>query len=611
LIAAAAPQDAAPEAAKSAAFASHPGKRLYEENCAACHDGNVPRAPQQYVLRQMDPTAIISALTDGAMKQQGAALKPVERRQIAEYLTSTDLASLKPERGPVMCTGTARRFDLTKPPAPNGWGYDNRRFVPASVSGITAAELPRLKLKWAFAFPRAIQARSQPVIAMGAVFVGSQNGTVYAFDLASGCARWTHRVPAEVRSGIVVEPWAAGTRPSRPPRLYFGDLRGRVYALDAQTGRELWRSRPLDHPDATITATVVPHGDTLYVPISSLEVGSAMDPAYACCTFRGAVAALDSRMGTTRWIHYTVERLPSAVGKNAVGAEIFAPSGAPVWGSPTVDVRRGLLYHGSGENYSSPADGNSDSVFAVDLANGKRRWSYQLLAGDAWNNSCMIKGHPNCPAERGPDSDLAASVLLIDLGGRQALIAGAKSGVVTALDADTHELLWRTQVGRGSLQGGVHFGMAAEGKRIYVPIYDSKDQPLDGMVYDDAGYPGVHAIDATTGKILWRGQAGDQCRGRPSCDAGVSAAVTAIPGAVIAGYLDGWLRALDTETGKTIWQIDTAVPVKAVNGATARGGSMSGPGPALADGYMVLNSGYGFARKMPGNALLVYSLDGK
>jgi polyvinyl alcohol dehydrogenase (cytochrome) len=472
--------------------------------------------------------------------------------------------------------------------------------------------MPRLKLKWAFAFPGAVQARSQPVVAMGAIFVGSQDGTVYAFDLASGCARWTAKVLGEVRTAIVVEPWKAGTKPARSPRLFFGDLLGRVYALDALTGKELWRARPDEHANATITGTPVPFGDTLYVPVSSLEVGSASDPAYACCTFRGSLVALDTSTGQRRWQHFTVEREPTDAGKTRVGTTILAPSGAPVWGSPTIDAKRGLVYHGSGENYSSPADGNSDAIFAVDMKTGKRRWVRQLTVGDAWNNSCMVKGHSNCPVQNGPDSDVAASLLLIDIGGgKQLLVAGAKSGTVTAVDPDTGgKIMWKTQVGRGSLQGGVHFGMAAEGRRIYVPIYDSKDTS-DGGLYADPGFPGVHAIDAADGHFLWRGKVDNRCNGRKDCEPGVSAAVTAIPGALLAGHLDGWLRLYDGATGKVTWQIDTAQPVKALNGATATGGSMSGPGPALSDGYLILDSGYGFARKMPGNALLVYSIDGK
>ncbi|MFA7584877.1 MAG: PQQ-binding-like beta-propeller repeat protein [Novosphingobium sp.] len=590
----------------------HPGKTVFEENCAACHLGGVPKAPHREFLEMMSPDAILLALNEGVMKQQAAHLSAQQRQHVAEFLTRTDLANWKPAPGPVMCSGDARTFDLTRPPAQVGWGYDTRRFTPAVVAGLAAADVPKLKLKWAYAFPGAQRARSQPVAAMGAVFVGSQDGTVYAFDLEEGCARWTSKVSAEVRTAPVVEPWAAGTKPSRNPRLFFGDLMGRVYAMDAITGAVLWRERPDDHANATITGTPLLHGDTLYVPVSSLEVVTAADEDYACCTFRGSLVAMDVNTGQVKWKHYTVPQPASQHGKTSVGTAIMGPSGAPVWTSPTLDLKRGLIYHGSGENYSSPADDSSDAIFAVDMKTGARRWHHQLLAGDAWNTTCVLKGHPNCPTEKGPDFDLSASVLLVDIGGgKEVVLATPKSGVMTAVDPDNGgRKLWRTRIGRGSMQGGVHFGMAAEGSRIYVPITDMEDDSM-GRKIKEPGRSGLHAVDARTGKILWSTINPNICGGRKYCDPGISAAATAIPGLVFAGAMDGRLRAYDGATGRVIWEVDTTIPVKTANGATAKGGSMSGPGPLVSNGHVVVNSGYGFSYHMPGNALLVYSVDGK
>jgi len=607
---------AAPEGAAKPASALdpalHQGSALFAQNCAVCHLGGVPKAPHPNFFRMSSPKSIIEAMNNGVMKEQAAHLAADERRQIAEYLTNTSLADYKEPPAPIMCEGAAKNFDLRHPPQAVGWGYDTRRFVPARLAGLQKDQVKDLKLKWSFAFPEAIRARSQPVVAMGAVFVGSQDGTIYAFDLASGCARWTSRVSSEVRTAIVVEPWKAGARPPRNPRLYFGDLMGRVYAMDALTGNVLWRTRPDDHPNATITGTPALHGDTLYVPVSSLEVSLALKQDYACCTFRGSLVALDRKTGAKRWTHYTIPTAATEQGKNSVGTPIFGPSGAPVWGSPAVDARRGLIYHGSGENYQSPADGNSDALFAVEMKTGKRRWHYQLTAKDAWNSACMKPGHPGCPAEKGPDSDLSASPILIDVGGgRQVLVVASKSGTAWGFDPDAPgKPLWRTEVGRGSLQGGVHFGMAAEGTQVFVPIYDSKDTALGGT-YSDAGFPGVHALDARTGKIVWRGPVDNRCNGRKDCEPGVSAAATATSGVVFAGHLDGWMRAYDSATGQVLWQTDTAQAFTTANGAVATGGSMSGPGPAISAGHLIVNSGYGFAYKMPGNALLVYSVDGK
>lgn len=600
------------QGASTAGARMWPGEQIFQANCAGCHDGGSPKAPPLYNLRGMSPANILAIIDHGVMKDMAAGLTPLERRQVAEYVTQTDLSSYKAPPPPKSCDASHARFDLSRPPPAVGWGYDNRRFVPASVGGLTAGDLPRLKLKWAFAFPDATQGRSQPVVAMGAIFVGSHSGQVFALDFATGCVRWTYSAAAEVRTAIVVERWPEGTRPTQAPRAFFGDVLGNVYAVDALTGRELWRTHPDSHRASTITGSPALWEQTLYVPISSLETGAAENPQYACCTFRGSVVALDVATGAMKWQAHTVLKEAAVVGKTATGTDILAPSGAPVWGAPTVDAKRGLLYFGSGENYSSPAEGNSDAIFAVDLRTGQRRWSKQVHEHDAWNNSCMYKGHPNCPSERGLDQDIATSVMIVDLGnGRDILLGGSKSGVLAAFDPDREGLeLWRVSVGRGSLMGGIHFGMSAEGTRIYVPIYDSKLTPL-AATYDDRGFPGMAMVDARTGKIVWRGEFFDDCRGRTPCEPGVSAATTAIPGAVIAGHIDGWLRAYDGATGKVLWQTDTIQDYTTANGVVAHGGSMSGPGPAIYEGNIIINSGYGFAFKLPGNALIVYSIDGR
>ncbi len=602
--------EGAPSDQKAMPLKVWPGKAVFKEVCASCHDGGSPKAPPPYLLKSMSPTTILRILDHGVMRDMAAGLTNLERRQVVEYLTKTDLSTYKGPPPVKMCDAHHKLFDLTEPPPHVGWGYENRRFVPVETGGLTAVDLPRLKLKWAFAFPDATQARSQPVVAMGAVFVGSHDGSVFALDLATGCARWTSTANSEVRTAVLVEPWEGG-RPPKNPKLFFGDVLGYVYGVDALTGKQLWQVKADEHPAATITGSPILHGDTLYVPVSSLETGSAEDKSYACCTFRGSVVAFDIATGKRKWQAFTVEKPASVVGKTSAGVDILAPSGAPVWGSPTVDAGRGLLYFGSGENYSSPADGNSDTIFAVDLKTGARRWSRQLIKKDAWNNSCLYKGHPNCPAERGMDTDIASSPLLIDANGRQLLVAGSKSGDVFALDPDRSGApLWQTKVSRGGLMGGIHFGMSSEGESLYVPIYDSHLTPY-GATYSETGFPGISMIDAATGRVTWRAKPTSDCNERPMCEEGVSAATTAIPGAVLAGSISGWMRAYDRRSGDVIWAVDTARDYKSVNGAIARGASMSGPGPAVYKGNLIFNSGYGFAFKMPGNALLVYSIDGK
>ena len=485
----------------------------------------------------------------------------------------------------------------------------NTRFVPAGVAGLKAADLPRLELKWAFAFPGALRARSQPSVAYGAVYVGSQDGTVYALDLASGCVRWTFRARAEVRTAIVHEPPSAARARNGTPRVFFGDLIAWVYAVDAYTGELVWQHKADDHPNATVTAAPAWHDGVLYVAASSLEVTSAVDTAYECCTFRGSVQALDAATGTPRWKTHTIPGQPRETGRTSAGTRVLGPSGAPVWNTPTVDATRGVLYVGTGENYSSPADGNSDAVHAFRLTDGARVWQAQKTTGDAWNAACMFPNNPNCPKESGPDVDFAAATILLVQPGGDVLLAGQKSGHVYALDpAHAGRELWSVSVGRGGIQGGVHFGMATDGARLYVPIADMLDGH-DGKTHDRPSMAGLHAVDVATGRIAWSALADNVCSKREFCEPGVSQAITAMPGAVIAGHMDGRLRAYDAGTGRPLWQVDTAREWSTVSGETAHGGSFGGgAGPVIADGRLIAVSGYGIYFHMPGNVMLVFGL---
>ena len=581
---------------------SLPGAKLYAANCASCHDGSVPKAPHFQWLELMSPATIVASLTGGVMADQGADMSDDDKLRIAEYITRRDLSDGLPEvRRAAKCTGEAAGFDRNLPVVMKGWGHDTNRFVPDGLAGLDSESISGLELKWTYAFPNASKARSQPSIGYGALFVGSEDGTVYAFDLETGCARWTFKAPAEVRTAIVLTD-------GEEPMAFFGDLTSKLYAVNALTGKLAWSRRMDDHPSATLTGTPAYHQGTLYVPVSSLEVVPATDPAYECCTFRGHLDAVDAKTGKLKWRHYAIAEEPKRIEEN--GRVSYAPSGAPMWTSPTIDAPRGVLYAGTGENYSSPADGNSDSILALDLKSGKRVWHRQTIRGDAWNAACMMKDNPNCPKERGPDFDHSSSMLLIDLpGGEQVLAVGHKNGKVYGLDPDANgKLLWETKVGRGSIQGGVHFGMAAQGTTVYVPINDMNNTRNGEYLDPKLARPGMHAMDARTGKKLWSTIQKNQCgKDRPFCDPGISAAVTAIPGAVIAGHMDGYVRAYDRATGKRLWQFNTAREFDAINGMPGKGGSMSGPGAAVGGGYVAINSGYGLYSHEPGNLLLVFA----
>lgn len=591
-----------------AAAASSSGMALYEEHCAQCHNGGVPRAPHVVSFQLIGPEAILTALTTGVMRSQGSVLTPQERRQLAEDLGGASLMAAEEVTMP-RCSTEFPDAALDEGPRPRDWGHSlaNDRSIDGVTAGMAAKDVPRLRLKWAFAFPGATRARSQPTYAAGAVFVGSQDGTVYALDLETACVHWRFRAEAEVRNAPSIEDWDDDD-PAPEPRLVFGDLKGNVYALDAFTGRELWRTRANAHPQTAITGSPRLFEDKVFVPLSSNEWASAADPHYECCSFQGGIVALDLEDGSTRWRTHTIDEAPALTGeKNSVGTRRRGPAGAPIWNSPTIDPKRRRLYVGTGEAYTSPAAPTSDAVLAFDLDSGERLWHYQSLAGDAWNMACYIGGGPNCPEENGPDLDIGAPPVLARLAdGTEYLLVGQKSAHVFALNPDDGELLWRKKLGRGGFAGGVHWGMAFDGESLFVPIADTA---MTGTEEGEA-MPGLYAIDPATGETRWFQRNTDVCpeAAKPACDPGLSAPPTVIPGVVFAGAFDGWLRAYDSVSGEILWRYNTVRTYEAVNDLPARGGSLESTGPLVVDGHLLVNSGYLFGDRMPGNVLLAFSV---
>lgn len=595
-----------PQPAVSKQPASHDGAALYKSHCEVCHGGRVAKAPELTLIRLMSASAVYRALDQGIMQQQASALSNDQKMALAEHLTGQSLQQQAVAPAP-QCSGKAAEFDYSAPPLSLGWSVDhsNQRHYGKTVTDINADNIKQLELAWVFAFPEAIRARSQPAIAGGAVYVGSQNGSVFALDRETGCIRWTFKTVAEIRNGIVVEPWAAGKEAA--PSLFFGDIVGNVYALNAVTGELRWRDRPDDHPSLTLTAAPALNNGTLYVPLSSLEVTSAADPGYACCTFRGGVAAYNASTGEKQWVGYTIDQPPRVVGQNAIGTDRIAPSGSPVWNTPSIDNKRGVMYVGTGENYSSPANNTSDAILALSLKDGSIVWRQQMTDGDAWNMGCETKERINCPPEDGPDYDFgAATIIATNSAGKEIVLAGQKSGEIFALDPDQGgKILWRKQLGRGGIQGGVHFGMTVEGDTLYVPMSDFYGGPR----WPGKAYPGMFAVDITTGEQRWFALTPDICEGRKFCDPGLSAAASSIPGAAVGGAMDGYLRAYDRDTGEVIWDFDSTSSFKTLDGKTASGGSFGGgTGPVFHRDMLFVNSGYGIYFHMPGNVLFAFRL---
>ena len=585
---------------------SNNGEQLYEKYCEDCHGGGVAKAPALSLLNIMSASSVYRAMDQGIMQQQAKALSDGQKVVLAEHLTGQGLEQQSIAPAP-QCQGPAAQFDYTAPPVSLGWGVDqtNQRHYGKHLTDINANNIDQLELAWVFAYPDAIRARSEPALAGGAVYVGSQNGTVFALDQQTGCIRWTFKTIAEIRNSIVIEPWTVGKNSN--PALFFGDIIGNVYSLNAVTGELLWRDRPDDHPSLTLTATPLLNEGTLYVPLSSLEVTQAADPGYACCTFRGGVAAYDAATGEKRWVGYTIDQAPTVVGQNAVGTDQIAPSGSPVWNTPSLDSKRGVMYVGTGENYSSPANDTSDAILALSLKDGSIVWRQQMTRGDAWNMGCETEDRINCPPEDGPDYDFgAATILATNKAGKDIVLAGQKSGEVFGLDPDQGgKILWRVKLGKGGIQGGVHFGMTVSKDTLYVPMSDFDGGPR----WPGVAYPGMFAVDITTGEQRWFAPAPEICEGREFCQSGLSAASSSIEGAVVAGSMDGHLRAYNFNNGNVLWDFDTAIGFKTINGETANGGSMGGAsGPVFHRDMMFVNSGYGIYFHMPGNVLLNFRL---
>lgn len=578
------------------------GQAVFDRACAACHDGAVPKAPHKDMIGLMTPEAILGTLTTGIMQNEAASLNDSEKVAVAEFLARSPLGA---ETLDIPACEDAQHFDPLAPALASNWGLGdhNSRFIDSRTAGFSGKDFSRLEPLWAVSFPGANRARSQPSFAGGLMFVGSHSGRVYALDADSGCQVWSYQASGEVRTGITISPWG---QDEPAPQLFFGDVLGNVYALDAATGRQLWRMRADDHPNATITGSPSLAGDTLYVPVSSLEVSLAIDPEYACCTSRGSVLALDTATGEQQWKTYTIEETPSVFKQTSVGTDVIGPSGATVWNSPSIDLKRRQLYIGTGENMSSPATGTSDALFAIDLDSGAVNWVFQATANDAWNVACDSPTPQNCPEEDGPDFDFgAATAMVTSATAGDLLIGGQKSGVVHAINPDDGSLVWQTRVGRGGIQGGIHFGMAAAGERLFVPISDM----ADGRTYPNPDRPGMHALDISSGDILWSNIDEDRCQGRQFCHPGISQVPTVIGDVVVAGGMDGVARAYDVADGKLVWTLDTTQAFDTVLGTPTQGGTLGGSaGPVAFDGKLVLSSGYGIYNHMAGNLLLVLAL---
>jgi len=582
------------------------GAEVFARACAECHVDPAPdtRAPDLDALGSFAPEAILTALTTGRMFRQGSTLTDEQRLAVAGFAAGRPVGTRGPESAVGRCEQAAPA--MTAPALErgwNGWGgaVSNRRFGAAATGGLTAAELPRLELKWAFGFPGVNSARAQPTVVGGRVFVGSEAGDVFALDADSGCTYWSYHARGGIRAAVSIGPYTTAAGESGYA-AYFADQRAFAYAVDVDSGREIWRVRVDDHDYASATGSPTVYGGRVYVVVSGVgEEGQGGRPGYACCTFRGSVSALDADSGTLVWKTYSVPQ-PQRRGTSSEGQPLFGPAGGGIWAAPTIDVTRQRIYVATGNGYAEPAQLTTDAVLALDLDDGELLWSFQPLANDVWAGGCGrdSSDNPNCPAELGPDHDFSMPPLLAERpGGGDILVIAQKSGMVYGVDPDKGTQIWEYRASPGGSLGG-QWGMAVAGPLAFVGVNGTRS-PSPG---------GLRALAVDSGEERWSVPAAEPlCAGARGCSQAQGAAVTAIPGAVISGSMDGGIRAYAAETGALLWQFDTNRSFATVNGVPANGGAMDGPGAAVAGGMLFIDSGYISLIGRPGNVLLAFGPD--
>ena len=500
--------------------------------------------------------------------------------------------------------------------APAGsWPMFGQNLQNTAATGTNSGkDVAQLAKKWTFTTGGDVSARA--AVVNGVAYFPDWGGNLWAVNTANGTQVWGHQLsdyglPANTHSR---------TSPAVVDGVvYVGTQEGAwLLAINAATGNLLWRTQlesPANDPFAIVTTSPAVSGGVVYTGVASLEEGVAANPNYVCCKARGSVVAVNATSGAIAWKTYTV---PTGY------------SGGGVWNSNfVVDTSRGTVFVGTGNNYSVPTDpaylacrsagGGSaacsspenhvDSVLALDSQTGAIKWATKAVnwnqpglgnGSDDWNVACLYGfqpgGYGNCPTGAGPDYDFASAPNLITYqghGGPKTILgAGQKSGIYYALDPDTGADLWQTQVGPGSALGGMEWGSASDGKRIYVAIGNLYGIP------SAAGSAGSWAaLDPATGAILWQ-----KADPNGAIDLGPLAVAD---GVVYASSMAGdpsaqTMFALNAANGNTLWSFASGSSVIA--------------GASVVDGVVYWGSGYAHLG-IPGftgnNKFFAFSKNGK
>lgn len=549
-------------------------------------------------------------------------------KQALFYVTAAAL-SAGAAQAATQCADT---INVNSPLQANGFGgnpYNTRN----NPSDITAANVGTLTRAMSFAADGQVEKRGAPAVTEQALFF-SEGPFVVAANRATGCEYWRFRVKPlwwlvaqhnVVRSSSILFVNEGG---GKPALVVVGDAFGYVYAINAATGVEVWNRSVGSDIHHMITGGLQAFQGKLLVPVATKEVISAALEIYEpCCNSHGLLRLLDLYSGKIVWTYNTT----SDAKLNLLTLRL-GPSGVSIWGTPTVDLARGLIYVPTAQNLSKPTTNNSDSIVALYASSGKPKWIFQATSGDAWNAACQAPSGLDFPCDRpeGHDFDFGAPPILAKLpNGQQALIAGAKNGVVYSLNPMTGKLNWQRRIGQGGSLGGIHWGMAVDTNKVYAAvtdIYVNKLSGLDLLNFSDftAGVaknmepvagatPGIYALNLLDGTVAWEVHPTREYNGATVAVLH-SSALTVTNDVLFSGALTGEIVAYRTSDGARLWSDDTTGAFVDVRGLEGLGGTIDNAGQVVAGRDLLVNSGYSTFGRInayqagPGNGLLIYRL---
>jgi polyvinyl alcohol dehydrogenase (cytochrome) len=595
------PAPGAPPAGRGGSPGTESGWATFQSQCFRCHTNQAGKAPTAWSIRQLTPEEIVAALNRPS-HTEGAALSDIQKRRVGEFMGGRPLGSRNAGEAKSManqCTANPPLRDPSSGPAWNGWGNDlsNSRFQPAAAARLSATDVSRLKLKWAFGLPKGETNNAQPTVVSGRVFMAGDNGYIYSVDAKSGCVYWSFQNGSIVRGSPMIGA-VTGQGMSRWA-VFFGDGHANVFAVDAQTGRQLWKTRVDEHVVARITGGVKYYDGRVFVPLSGSEEFVSGNANYPCCTARGGVVALNANTGAVIWKAYNVDEAKPWK-KNPNGVQLYGPAAGGVWNSPTIDTVRGALYVGTGDAVTPPESPLTDAVMALDLKTGKVLWSRR-----ATRTICSWAAAPAPNAARrarrswGPITTSA-----IRRSSPRCRAASVRCSSAPRERMSSHSIPMRmapscsVSIRLVNLSASPDAG-AAESCGEARPI---SDRCITGWLPRALalcsramarrhGYSPLPALAAAALQAL-------------------GAAPTAIPGVVFQGAGDGRLFAVSSSDGKKLWEFDTSQEFKTINNVPAHGGAIATAGAVIVDGMVYIGSGYAISSGASGgNVLLAFGVE--